>query len=88
VSKLFLKLGINPIELAGAAEGGDIGGLLQSLGGAFLQGAGSSGGGSEGGGSGGGSEGSGSESGQQAYLTCLQGATTPVEIQRCISKLR
>lgn len=81
LSKLFLKLGINPIELAGAAEGGDIGALLQSIGGAFLQGAAPSGGGSEGGGSGGGG-------GQQAYLQCLQGATTPVEIQRCISKLR
>ena len=88
LSQLFVKLGINPIELAGAAEGGDIGGLLGSLSGAFLQGAGSSGAGSEGGGSSGGSEGSGSESGQQAYLKCLQGATTPVEIQRCISKLR
>jgi hypothetical protein len=82
LSKLFVKLGINPIELAGAAQGGDIGGLLESLGGAFLQGAGSSESGSEGSGSGG------SESGQQAYLKCLQGATTPVEIQRCISKLR
>jgi hypothetical protein len=82
LSKLFVKLGINPIELAGAAQGGDIGSLLESLGGALLQGAGSSGSGSEGSGSGG------SESGQQAYLKCLQGATTPVEIQRCISQLR
>jgi hypothetical protein len=82
LSKLFVKLGINPIELAGAAQGGDIGSLLESLGGALLQGAGSAGSGSEGSGSGG------SESGQQAYLKCLQGATTPVEIQRCISQLR
>jgi hypothetical protein len=84
--RLFLKLGINPIELAGAAQGGDIGSLLQGLTGAFLQGA-ASGGGSEGPG-GGSAESGGSESGQQAYLKCLQGATTPVEIQRCISKLR
>lgn len=86
LSQLFIKLGINPIELAGAAQGGDIGSLLQSLSGALLQGAGSSESGSEG--SGGSAEGGGSESGQQAYLNCLQGATTPVEIQRCISKLR
>jgi hypothetical protein len=88
LSQLFIKLGINPLELLGAAQGGDVGGLLESLGGALLQGAAPSGGGSEGGGSGGGSGGGGSESGQQAYLECLQGATTPVEIQRCISKLR
>lgn len=89
LSKLFIKLGINPIELAGAAQGGDIGGLLQGLTGALLQGAseGSSQG-SGGSAEGGGSEGGSSESGQQAYLKCLQGATTPVEIQRCISKLR
>lgn len=88
LSQLFIKLGINPLELLGAAQGGDVGGLLESLGGALLQGAAPSGGGAEGGGSGGGSESGGAESGQQAYLTCLQGATTPVEIQRCISKLR
>lgn len=89
LSKLFLKLGINPIELAGAAEGGDIGGLLEGLGGALLQGAAPSGGNSGGGGSGGGGSESGiSESGQQAYLKCLQGATTPVDIQHCVAKLR
>lgn len=72
---LFLKLGINPIELAGAAGGGDIGGLLEGLGGA-LSGESSGGGGSSSGG------------GQQAYLNCLKGATSPVDIQRCTEKLR
>lgn len=75
LSKLFLKLGINPIELLGLlqGEGGGegLGNLLEKLGGA------ASGGGS--GGSGGG--------GRQAYLKCLQEAATPVDLQKCSSLL-
>ena len=72
LSKLFLKLGVNPIELLGLlegeGEGEGLGSLLESFGGG-------SGGGSSGGGSSGG--------GQQAYLKCLQGARTPVDLQKC-----
>ncbi len=75
LSDLFLKLGINPIELLGTlnGEGGGLGGLLEGLNNA---GGGSS---SEGGGSGG---------GQQAYLECLQGAHTATAIQNCVGKLQ
>ena len=75
LNDLFLKLGVNPIELLGLlqGEGGaeGLGGLLEGLGGA--------GGGSDGGGSGGGD--------QQAYLKCLGEARTPVDLQNC-AKLR
>lgn len=75
LNDLFLKLGINPIELLGLlnGEGGGegLGSLFESLGDA-------AGGGSSGGGGGGG--------GQQAYLNCLGEASTPVDLQKC-SKL-
>jgi hypothetical protein len=75
LSKLFLKLGVNPIELLPLLEGkgGGLGNLLEGLGG-------SSGGSSTGGGSG--SSGSGS-GGQQAYLNCLGNARTPADLQKC-----
>jgi len=70
LSNLFLKLGINPLELLGGLQGGvgsgGIGSLLESL-----NQAGSKGGG---GGSGG---------GQESYYECLGEAHTPVDIQRC-----
>jgi hypothetical protein len=78
LSDLFLKLGINPIELLGAFNGqgtGGLGGLLESLNG--LGGGSSSGGGS--GNSGG---------GQQAYLECLRGAHTATAIQNCVGMLQ
>jgi hypothetical protein len=76
LSDLFLKLGINPIELLGAVQGGagGLGGLLEGLGGA--------GGSSSGGGSGG------SGGGQQTYYECLSEAHTPVDIQNCTGKLQ
>jgi hypothetical protein len=71
LNDLFLKLGVNPIELLGLlnGEGGGpgIGNLLEGLGEA-------AGGGSSGGGSGG---------GQQAYLKCLGEARSPVDLQKC-----
>ncbi len=75
LNDLFLKLGINPIELLGAAEGGGLGELLE---------------GATGGSTGGGSTAGGSSSGsaQQAYLKCLQGASTPVDLQECATLLR
>ena len=78
LSALFLKLGINPIELLGALQNGGssqgLGNLLESLGGA--------GGGSSGGGSGGGG------GGQQSYYECLGEASTPVDIQNCTGLLQ
>ena len=77
LSDLFLKLGINPIELLGAFQGqgaAGLGGLLEGLNGA--------GGGSSSGGSGG------SGGGQQAYLECLKGAHTATAIQNCVGMLQ
>lgn len=77
LSDLFLKLGINPIELLGLLEGqgaAGLGGLLESLN--------SAGGGSSSGG--GGSSGG----GQQDYLECLQGAHTATAIQGCVGMLQ
>jgi hypothetical protein len=68
LNDLFLKLGINPIELLGLLQGEGaegLGGLLKALGGAA-------------GGSDGGSGGD-----QQAYLKCLGEARTPVDLQKC-----
>jgi hypothetical protein len=79
LSDLFIKLGVNPLELAGALSGeGGLEGLLEGLGG------GSSGGGSPGGGSGG----NGASGGQQAYLNCIKEAHTPVDIQKCAGLLQ
>jgi hypothetical protein len=70
LNDLFLKLGVNPIELLQLLQGGggtpDIGGLLEGLGG---------------GGSAGGSGG-----GEQAELECLGEARTPVDIQKCLGR--
>jgi hypothetical protein len=75
LSALFLKLGINPIELLGAFQNGigsgGIGGLLEGLG--------DTGGSSGGGGSGG---------GKQSYYECLGEAGTPVDIQDCTGLLQ
>lgn len=78
LSDLFLKLGINPIELLGAFNGQGASGL-----GGLLEGLNSFGGGSSSGGSSGGSGG-----GQQAYLECLQGARTATAIQNCVGILQ
>lgn len=70
-----MKLGVNPIELLGVLQGqGGAGGLSGAGGlGGLLNGIGGSGGSSSGGGSG----------SAQAYLNCLKGAQTPVDIQKC-----
>jgi hypothetical protein len=77
LTDLFLKLGVNPIDLLGLLNGkgggADLGNLLQGLSGAV--GGGASGGGDSGGG------------GQQAYLKCLQEARSSVDLQRCSSLL-
>ncbi len=87
LNDLFQQLGVNPIELLGAASGqgglsgsGGLGGLLNGLSGAAGGGS-PSGGGSE-------SAGGGSSGSQQAYLKCLQGATTPVDLQKCAGLLK
>lgn len=75
LNDLFLKLGINPIELLGGENGAaGLGSLLEGLSGA-------AGGGSAGG------EGSSGGGSQQAYLECLQGAKTPVDLQKCAALL-
>jgi hypothetical protein len=82
LSDLFLKLGINPIELLGAFQNGGsegIGGLLEGLS--------EAGGGASGGSSGGGGGNSGG-GGQQSYYECLGEAHTPVDIQNCTGLLQ
>ncbi len=83
LSELFVKLGVNPIELLGALQNG---GSSQGLGN-LLESFGSAGGGSSGGGSGGGG-GGGSGGGQQSYYECLGEAQTPVDIQNCTGLLQ
>lgn len=82
LSDLFVKLGINPIELLGALQNGGgskgLGGLLEGLG--SVGGSSSGEGGGQGGGSGGG--------GQQSYYECLGEAQTPVDIQNCTGLLQ
>jgi hypothetical protein len=73
LNDLFIKLGINPIELLGLLQGEGGGAGLGSL----LEGL--AGGGSGKGGSGGG--------GRQAYLNCIAGAQTAADIQKCTAKL-
>jgi hypothetical protein len=78
LNDLFQKLNVNPIELLGAASGqGGLGGS-GGLGGLLNGLSGAAEGGSSGGGSG----------SQQAYLKCLQGATTPVDLQKCAGLLK
>ncbi len=93
INELFKQLGVNPIELLGAASGkGGLSGLSGSSGiGSLLNGlSGAAGGGSSGSGGGSSSGGASSAGGgaQQAYLKCLQGATTPVDLQKCAALLK
>ena len=99
LNELFQKLGVNPIELLGAASGqGGLSGLSKGLSGGSSSGLGSilnglsgAAGGSSSGSGGGSSSGGASAAGgssQQAYLKCLQGATTPVDIQKCAALLK
>lgn len=84
LSDLFLKLGVNPLELAGALSGeGGLEGLLEGL-----RGGSSGGGASQGGSSGSGSGSGGASGGQQAYLNCIKEAHTPVDIQKCAGLLQ
>jgi hypothetical protein len=77
---LFLKLGINPIELLEAGSSGEgLGGLFEGItGGGSSSGEGSSSGGSSSSGSGGGGS-------QQAYLNCLKNVKTSTDMQNCAS---
>lgn len=77
---LFRQLGVNPLELLEVAQGeGGFEGLLEGL----MEGA--TGGSSGGGSSSGASSGGGSASTQQEYLSCLKGARTPADLQKCAS---
>lgn len=79
LNDLFLKLGINPIELLGLlqgeAGGGEFGDLLERLGDAT---SGGSGGGPQGGGGNGGGA-------RQEYLECLGNATSAADLRKCAS---
>jgi hypothetical protein len=86
LEQLFQQLGVNPIELLELSNGGHGGPgvehLLEGLtGGASLGGLG-------GGGSGSSSSGGSSGGGSQAYLECLQGASSAADVQKCASKLQ
>jgi hypothetical protein len=82
LEKLFLKLGVNPIELLEATNGGGagLGGLLEGVTGGSSSSGESSSGEEE--------SSSGSAAGQQAYLNCLKGATTPADLQKCASLIQ
>ena len=81
LNDLFEKLGVNPIELLQGAQSGEgLGGLLEGLGGAGAMGGGSSGGGS--------TEAPELDGAQSEYLECVQGASTPVDLQNCAKKLQ
>lgn len=70
---LFMKLGINPIELLESASSGEgLGDLLEGLAEGGVPGGSSSGGGSGSGGGGG-----------KGYRECFEGAQTPADLQRC-----
>ncbi len=96
---LFQKLGINPLELLEATQGGNgLQGLLEGLGGSG-GGLGSALGEIDGSGSGSGGGGGGSAhpsvpgaedlgEAPKAYLECVQGATSAAEMQQCVKKLQ
>jgi len=99
INDLFQQLGVNPIELLGAVSGkgglsglsgsSGIGNLLNGLsGGAAGSSSGSGGGSSAGGSSSSGGASTGAGGAQQAYLKCLQGASTPAALQKCAALLK
>ncbi len=73
---LFEKLGVNPLELLQGVTSGEIGSVVEGLGGDLGS---SSGGGSSAGGSG---------SKQAEYKECLRGVETASDIQNCASLLK
>jgi hypothetical protein len=85
LSDLFLKLGINPLELAGALQRGEgAQSLLEQLGkksGSGLPNLFGSGSGGEGGGSGGGAERA------LSYAECVKGASSAADLQKCVEQL-
>jgi hypothetical protein len=83
LSDLFLKLGINPIELLGAFQNGGSEGI-----GSLLEGLSEAGGSAAGNGSGGGGGSNSGGGGQQSYYECLGEAHTPVDIQNCTGQLQ
>jgi hypothetical protein len=85
LERLFLKLGINPIELLEGGASGGIGNLIEKLGGASLGGGGSAG--TPGGGSSGGEASPGSGS-QAEYVECLSEAQSAADIQKCANLLK
>jgi hypothetical protein len=79
LSDLFVKLGVNPLELAGALQGEGLGGVLEGLNGDIGGLGGLGGGGSSGGGASGG--------GPQSPADCLRSARSAEELQKCVGQL-
>lgn len=73
---LFQELGVNPLELLEAGEGGDLGGLLEGLGG-------SSG---DGGSDGGGATSPEAIGPDEKTLECFESAQTPTDLQKCATR--
>jgi hypothetical protein len=86
LQQLFLKLGVNPIELLETLSSGEgLGDLLESLTEEGLPGGFPSGGSGSGGSGGSGGEAGG---GRQAYLECLKEARTSADLQQCASMIQ
>jgi hypothetical protein len=85
LSDLFVKLGVNPLELAGALQGGDLNGLLEGLNGTVggLDGLPGLGGGPAGGGGSGG----GASDSLESYSDCIRDAKTAADLQKCAGQL-
>jgi hypothetical protein len=84
---LFMKLGVNPIELLEAGSSGEgLGDLLETF--SDPEVGGGSGGGSGNSGGGGSAGGAGGSGGQQAYLNCLKEAETPADLQGCAALIQ
>ncbi len=90
LSDLFLKLGINPLELAGALQRGNgVQSLLEQFGkksgglpNLFGSGSGSGSGGGEGG-----ENGSGGAEHALSYAECVKGAHSAADLQKCVEEL-
>jgi hypothetical protein len=79
IQDLFLKLGVNPLELLESASSGEgLGELLEDLTDSLPSGDDSSSGGSDGS----------SGGGRQAYLECLKEAQAAADLQRCASMIQ
>jgi hypothetical protein len=88
LGELFAKLGVNPLELLGAAQQGDFEGLLEQFGGVEgLPDLGGKKGGSGSGGGGGGDRGGNGGGGVMSFGDCAKEAATAADLQKCAEQL-